>query len=357
MHSTRRQNSLTGDWVLVSPQRHARPWVGSQEAPSREQVAPYDSDCPLCPGNVRRGDASNPDYTGPFVFRNDFSALSSLSPVESDSNETEDAGHASNKSSKAPTFIAEQPAAGECRVLCFDHQHHRTFADLTREEVKSVLQLQRDQYRELIKAYRCVTLFENKGEIMGCSQPHPHGQIWAHDHVSSQVATEEERQLAYFREHGSALLQDYAEWELAAQQRLVYQNDDWLIVVPYWAAWPFETLILPRTAIGHFGALTDTALAALAEALAILTRAYDALFDCRFPYSMGWHNAPTTEPAPHWRLHAHFYPPLLRSATVKKHMVGYEMLGEPQRDVSAEDAAVRLRTLADQVVIDSSERG
>jgi len=357
MHSTRRQNSLTGDWVLVSPQRNSRPWVGSQESLPETPAVPHDKNCPLCPGNHRAGDEKNPDYTGPFVFRNDFSALSAPSPDENVNNEKVDATHAADKSATSPAFICEQPAAGECRVLCFDHRHHRTFADLTCEEVESVLQLQREQYRELIKAYRCVTLFENKGEIMGCSQPHPHGQIWAHDHVSSLVATEEERQLAYFREHGSALLQDYAEWELAAQQRLVYQNDDWLIVVPYWAAWPFETLILPRTGISHFGGLTDTALAALAEALAILTRAYDALFDCRFPYSMGWHNAPTTEPAPHWRLHAHFYPPLLRSATVKKHMVGYEMLGEPQRDVSAEDAAVRLRTLADQVVIDSSERG
>lgn len=356
MHSTRRQNSLTGDWVLVSPQRHARPWVGSQEALFREQVASYDSDCPLCPGNVRSGDVSNPHYTGPFVFPNDFSALSAPSPVEHANNETVDAIHATNRSAISPAFISEQTAAGECRVLCFDHQHHRTLADLTHEEIKSVLQLQREQYRELIKDYRCVTLFENKGEIMGCSQPHPHGQIWAHDHVSSLVATEDERQLAYFREHGTALLQDYAEWELTAQARLVYQNDDWLVVVPYWAAWPFETLILPRTAISHFGVLTDAALAALADALAILTRAYDALFDCHFPYSMGWHNAPTIEPAPHWRLHAHFYPPLLRSATVKKHMVGYEMLGEPQRDASAEDAAARLRILADQVVIDSSER-
>ena len=357
MHSTRRQNCLTGDWVLVSPQRNSRPWVGSQESLPETPAVPHDKNCPLCPGNYRAGDEKNPDYTGPFVFRNDFSALSAPSPDENVNNEKVDATHAADRSATSPAFICEQPAAGECRVLCFDHRHHRTFADLTCEEVESVLQLQREQYRELMKAYRCVTLFENKGEIMGCSQPHPHGQIWAHDHVSSLVATEEERQLAYFREHGSALLQDYAEWELAAQQRLVYQNDDWLIVVPYWAAWPFETLILPRTGIGHFGALTDTALAALAEALAILTRAYDALFDCRFPYSMGWHNAPTTEPAPHWRLHAHFYPPLLRSAIVKKHMVGYEMLGEPQRDVSAEDAAAQLRTLADQVVIDSSEQG
>ena len=348
MHSTRRQNSLTGDWVLVSPQRNSRPWVGSQESLPEIAAVPHDKNCPLCPGNQRAGDEKNPDYNGPFIFHNDFSALSAPRPPSTPT-ETDPV-----TDSPVPSFIREEPARGECRVVCFDHQHHRTFADLTREEVKSVLQLQRDQYRELIKAYRCVTLFENKGEIMGCSQPHPHGQIWAHEHVSSLVATEDERQLAYFREHGIALLQDYAEWELAAQARLVYQNDDWLIVVPYWAAWPFETLILPRTAIGHFGALTDTALAALAEALAILTRAYDALFDCRFPYSMGWHNAPTGEAAPHWRLHAHFYPPLLRSATVKKHMVGYEMLGEPQRDISPEEAAAQLRALANKVTLDAS---
>ena len=348
MQSTRRQNSLTGDWVLVSPQRNSRPWVGSQESEPEIPAVPHDKNCPLCPGNQRAGDEKNPDYTGPFVFYNDFSALSAPRP-SSTPTETDPV-----TDSPAPSFIREELARGECRVVCFDHQHHRSFADLSPSEVNAVLSLQRDQYRELMDHYRCITLFENKGEMMGCSQPHPHGQIWAHEHVSSLVATEDKRQLSYFQEHGTALLEDYAEWELSAEERLVFHNHDWLVVVPYWAAWPFETLVLPKTSISHFGELPDTALETLAQTLATLTRAYDGLFNCRFPYSMGWHNAPTAEAAPHWRLHAHFYPPLLRSATVKKHMVGYEMLGEPQRDISPEQAAAELRALANKVTLDAS---
>lgn len=346
MHSSRRQNSLTGDWVLVSPKRHARPWVGSEEPQTQPLAAAYDKQCPLCPGNTRAGNTLNPHYTGPFVFSNDFAALSPSTP--SSGGPTEWANH----NAVSPSFIREEPAIGECRVLCFDHQHHRSLADLSSLEIEAVLRLQRAQYRELMANYRCITLFENKGEMMGCSQPHPHGQIWAHEHVSSLVAKEDEQQLAYYQVHGSALLQDYLDWELATRQRVVYQNAYWLVVVPYWAAWPFETLVVCRADISHFGALNEPALTALAQALAILTRAYDALFDCRFPYSMGWHNAPTSESAPHWRLHAHFYPPLLRSATVKKHMVGYEMLGEPQRDFNPEEAAEQLHARANRVALD-----
>lgn len=341
--SHRRRNALTGDWVLVSPGRADRPWSGEDDLSSTETGDEHRQDCPLCPDTLRSNGERNPRYHGPYVFKNDFSALTQSTPPTANDvqQETRD---------DLPDFLRASPARGECRVICFDHRHNRTLADLTPAELEKLLELQQREYQELASRYPCVTLFENKGEMMGCSQPHPHGQIWAHDHLSSMILREEANQEAYFQTHGSALLADYQAWESSAGERVVFENSAWLVVVPYWAAWPFETLVVTKQAITHLGELTAHHRETLAETLAVVTRCYDALFGCPFPYSMGWHSAPTNKVAPHWRLHAHFFPPLLRSATVKKHMVGYEMLGESQRDLTPESAAARLRPLADHVL-------
>lgn len=342
-NSYRRKNALTGDWVLVSPQRGNRPWSGEASTPAVQETPEHDARCPLCPGTKRANDTHNPDYRGPHVFNNDFSALTAPDSNQEQIVATVDSANAT------PSFISEEVAAGECRVICFDHRHDRTLADFSVAELNHVLCVMQEAYRELSVKYRCVTLFENKGALMGCSQPHPHGQIWAHRHLSSNIATEDQQQLDYFQENGSSLLADYQVWESQQDKRVVFENADWLIVVPYWAAWPFETLLLTKGTQTNLGELTPGNLETLAEALAVLNRSYDALFDCAFPYSMGWHNAPSDQESSHWRLHAHFYPPLLRSANIKKHMVGYEMLGEPQRDLTVESAAHTLRQLADTI--------
>ena len=283
-------------------------------------------------------------YLGPYVFENDFPALAK--PPSSRVEASLSLGVEDDK----PAFITEEQTAGECRVICFDHRHNKTLADLKHPELRNLLAVQQREYSELAARYRCVTLFENKGGMMGCSQPHPHGQIWAHDHLSTIVAGEDRQQKQHFDQYGSALLADYQAWESRVGDRTVFENSGWLVVVPYWAAWPYETLVMSKGRQAHFGQLLAQDLDTLAEVLSVLARCYDALFNCPFPYSMGWHNAPTGMPASHWRLHAHFFPPLLRSATVKKHMVGYEMLGEPQRDLTPESAAAQLRPLAADAV-------
>jgi UDPglucose--hexose-1-phosphate uridylyltransferase len=239
-------------------------------------------------------------------------------------------------------------ANGECRVVCFSPDHNKSLPELSVTEIEAVVNTWQSNYVELSKQYACVNIFENKGAIMGCSQPHPHGQIWAHEHLSTEVEKEDKQQLAYLKAHGKSLLSDYVEHESVKQDRIVVENDHWLAVVPFWAAWPFETLLIAKDDIQHFGQLNAQQKSSLAQALQELTIRYDNVFNCSFPYSMGWHNAPHNKSLEndnsHWRLHAHFYPPLLRSATVKKHMVGYEMLAESQRDLTAETAAKILRS-------------
>ncbi|WP_076540575.1 UDP-glucose--hexose-1-phosphate uridylyltransferase [Shewanella sp. UCD-KL21] len=327
----RRKNPLSGDWVLVSPQRNNRPWQGATEASEQTSLPSYDANCPLCSGNQRANNVTNPEYQGTFVFTNDFGALN---PTH----------QAVAQDSKQPLFMAEA-ASGECRVICFSDQHNVTLPELPLTAIEQLVNTWQLNYQELAKQYRCVHIFENKGAVMGCSQPHPHGQIWAHDHLSSEIALEDVNQQAYFAKHGRALLGDYVDHEIEAKQRIVFENQHWLVVVPYWAAWPFETLVVAKEDIRHFGQMTQAHKASLAEAIKVLTTKYDNLFNCSFPYSMGWHNAPSqpTQDDSHWRLHGHFYPPLLRSATVKKHMVGYEMLAESQRDLTAETAATLLQ--------------
>jgi UDPglucose--hexose-1-phosphate uridylyltransferase len=329
-HPHRRLNLLSGQWVLVSPHRLDRPWQGRTEPPPPTAGRPaHDPECYLCPGNRRAGGEANPDYRGTFVFDNDFSALR---PEV-----------ASGPPSTDP-LLRSQVVAGICRVVCFSPRHDLTLAELPPAEIEAVIATFAEQSAELGARYPWVQAFENKGEIMGCSNPHPHGQIWASSTLPKEAADEDARQRAYHGEHGRPLLADYAERERAEGVRVVLESPGFLVVVPYWAVWPFETLILSRQPVTRLPDLDPAGRVDLAQTLGRLLRAYDRLFQVSFPYSLGWHGAPfSADPHPHWVLHGHVYPPLLRSATVKKFMVGYEMLAEPQRDITPEAAAERLR--------------
>ncbi|MBQ0942781.1 UDP-glucose--hexose-1-phosphate uridylyltransferase [Ideonella sp. 4Y16] len=328
-HSHRRRNPLTGQWVLVSPHRAKRPWQGAQEALAEQRPPAHDPGCYLCAGNTRVTGERNPDYRGPFVFTNDFAALMADAPPAPEA---------------ADPLFSTQVARGTSRVICFSPDHGRTLPELSAAEVRAVVDTWCDQSAELGQRWRWVQVFENKGAAMGCSNPHPHGQIWACDFLPNEAATEDREQRAYRATHGRPLLLDVAERE-AGGARVVVQNAHWLAIVPFWATWPFETLLLPRFAVQRLPALTDAQRDDLAAAVRALTARYDNLFQCSFPYSMGWHGAPFQDEGEHWQLHAHFYPPLLRSATVRKFMVGFEMLAEAQRDLTPEQAAERLRAV------------
>ena len=332
-HPHRRFNPLSGQWVLVSPHRAKRPWQGQQETVPTETLPAHDPDCFLCPGNARVTGDRNPDYRGTYVFTNDFAALMSDTPPAPDSHDP---------------LMRSQSARGVSRVICFSPDHSKTLPELTLPALEQVVTTWQAQTEELGKHYPWVQLFENKGAAMGCSNPHPHGQVWANSFLPNEAEREDRLQHDYFREHASPLLLDYAQRELAAGERIVVNTEHWLAVVPYWAAWPFETLLLPKTAVQRISDLSAAQSRDLALALKKLTSRYDNLFQCSFPYSMGWHGAPFNgADNRHWQLHAHFYPPLLRSASVRKFMVGYEMLAETQRDLTAEQAAERLRAVSD----------
>ncbi len=328
-HPHRRFNPLSGKHVLVSPQRAKRPWLGQEEAAEPEAQPSYDPACYLCPGNQRANGVANPEYNGVFVFDNDFAALQADTPAPL---ETVD-----------PLF-ASSPAQGEARVVCFSPDHKATFPDLAPDQAEAVIAVWCAQSAELGARYPWVQVFENKGAMMGCSNPHPHGQIWATRYVPDEVAVEDERQRDYFAEFGRAMLRDVADREQASGERVIHSNEHWLALVPFWASWPFETMILPRFDVARLPDLGAVERAALADILQRMTRSYDALFGVSFPYSMGWHGAPFDDrDSTPWTLHAHFYPPLLRSATVRKFMVGFEMLAEAQRDLTPEQAATQLR--------------
>jgi len=332
-HPHRRYNPLTGQWVLVSPHRAKRPWQGQQEDPDQQQRPAHDPDCYLCAGNQRVNGERNPDYTGTFVFTNDFAALMTDTP---DAPANDD-----------PLFTL-QSARGTSRVICFSPDHGKTLPELSPGAIARVVETWCEQTTELGQTYPWVQVFENKGAMMGCSNPHPHGQIWANSFLPNEAAREQDNQLAYWQEHGRPMLLDYVQKEQQRGERTVVETEHWLAVVPYWAAWPFETLLLPKRHVRRLPDLDPAGRADLALALKKLTSRYDNLFQCSFPYSMGWHGAPFDDQAnDHWQLHAHFYPPLLRSSSVRKFMVGYEMLAETQRDLTAEQAADKLRAVSD----------
>ena len=332
-HPHRRYNPLTDQWVLVSPHRAKRPWQGQQEKVQEEQKPSHDPNCYLCPRNKRITGEPNPDYRKPYVFKNDFSALLVDSPAP--------------EASQDPLFQSSV-ARGESRVICFSPDHSKTLPLLTESEIEDVIDVWQTQLNELGQQYQWVQIFENKGAAMGCSNPHPHGQIWANSFLPNEVAREDENQRKYYEKHGSVLLVDYAKRELEQKERVVVETAHWVAVVPYWAVWPFETLLLPKAHVKRLTELSAEQRQDLAVILKKLTTKYDNLFETSFPYSMGFHAAPfNDENNEHWQLHAHFYPPLLRSASVRKFMVGYEMLGESQRDLTAEQAAARLRELSD----------
>jgi len=364
-HPHRRLNPLTGEYVLVSPHRNKRPWQGRQERPAQENRPAHDPTCYLCPGNTRANGEHNPAYSSTYVFTNDFAALLPDTPL---------APPPDNQ------LMVTQGVQGTCRVICFSPRHDLTLPEMNLADIRHVVDVWGEQTTELGARYPWVQVFENKGEAMGASNPHPHGQIWAGSWLPNEIAIENRHQKAYYNTHSIPLLVDYARMEGERSERTIVENDHWLAVVPFWAVWPFEIFLLPRRHVLRLPDLTDSERDGLADVLKRLLTKYDNLFEISFPYSMGWHGAPFASPPPnplpiamergdenphppppsppgrggevpedeyaHWQLHAHFYPPLLRSATVRKWMVGYEMMAEAQRDITAEQAAERLRGVA-----------
>ena len=331
----KRYNPLTGEWVLVSPHRMKRPWQGKVEAPAVLERPAYDPACYLCPGNKRADGETNPAYTTAYAFTNDYAALLPATP---DGNYNEG------------DLLVAKNQRGTSRVICFSPRHDLTLPEMSTEEIRAVVALWTKEYAALAANpdIKYIQIFENKGEIMGCSNPHPHGQIWALNDIPTEPEKETRQQKAYYEAKGRSLLGDYLALEEKQQKRIVYSNDHFVALVPFWAVWPFETMILSRRHVQSIVEFTEEEQAGLADVLRRLTTRYDNLFQTSFPYSAGMHQAPVNDgPHPEWHWHMHFYPPLLRSATVKKFMVGYEMMAGPQRDVTAEWAAERLQGLSD----------
>ena len=329
----RRLNPLTGEWVLVSPHRTARPWQGQLEDVARAAQPEYDPSCYLCPGNERAGGARNPPYTSTFVFDNDFAALRPDTPPDRFDQDG---------------ILVAQGEPGICRVVCFSPRHDLTIAHMEPADLRRVVDTWAGQYRELgaRESIRYVQIFENRGAMMGCSNPHPHCQIWCNAHLPNEVAKEQAAQLKWREARARCLICDYAALEAVRRERLVDENAAWMAVVPFWAVWPFETMVMPRRHVAAIDALNDAERNGLADILKRLIARYDRLFAAPFPYSMGFHQSPTDgEAHAEWHMHLHFHPPLLRSASVRKFLVGYELLAAPQRDLTPEAAAERLRSV------------
>jgi UDPglucose--hexose-1-phosphate uridylyltransferase len=334
-HPHRRYNPLTREWILVSPHRTQRPWLGQVEKVADEIPPEYDPACYMCPGNIRAAGVRNPKYDGTLVFDNDYPALLAETPKGS----LDDSD-----------LIIARSESGVCRVICFSPRHDLTVARMPRKEIRRVVDVWAEQYEQLgdLPFVNYVQIFENRGAMMGASNPHPHGQIWASASIPNEPSKEQLAFQAYEASHKSCLLCDYLTRERELGQRIVFENQHFSAIVPFWAIWPFETLVICRRHLLSMSDLSSEERDGLADILKRLTTRYDHLFDISFPYSMGFHQCPTDgQQHPEWHLHAHFFPPLLRSATVRKFMVGYEMLGTPQRDITPESAAARLREMKD----------
>ncbi len=332
-HPHRRYNPLTNEWILVSPQRNNRPWQGQVESTQENSLPDYDKDCYLCPTNTRANGEGNPDYKDSYVFDNDFPALLQEHIEYNDAND----------------FLFQiQPETGINRVVCFSPKHNITLAEMEVSEIEKVVEVWKSEYINLGKKENInyIQIFENKGAIMGCSNPHPHGQIWAQKSLPTQVEKTQKNLKQYFEKHKSSLLYDYLKQELEKKERIVSENNHFVVLVPFWATWPFETLVVSKRHFTNISEMEIEESLDFARIIKEITVKYDNLFNSSFPYSAGIHQAPTDNlPHPEWHFHMHFYPPLLRSATVKKFMVGYEMLGEAQRDISPEKSASVLRNL------------
>jgi UDPglucose--hexose-1-phosphate uridylyltransferase len=333
-HSHTRLNILTGDWILVSPHRMKRPWQGKVEDLPKDDRSSYDSTCYLCPGNKRSDGSINPGYKDSFVFTNDFSALLSDIPQ--------------GEINKNDLLIAKSES-GICRVICFSPDHGVTLPLMSKDSIKKVIELWQHEFAALSTDpnIKYIQIFENKGDVMGCSNPHPHGQIWASSSIPLELAKETAQQKIYFEKHGRSLLSDYVKTELQQKERIVVEDEHFVALVPFWAVWPYETMIVSKRHIQNIMQFTEEEKKSFAAILKKLTIRYDNLFNVSFPYSAGMHQMPVNDGEhEEWHWHMHFYPPLLRSATVKKFMVGYEMLANPQRDITPELAAEKLRQLS-----------
>lgn len=331
-YSHKRLNILTGEWVLVSPHRAKRPWQGQNEEISKEKKPSYDESCYLCAKNTRVNGEKNPDYKDVFVFTNDFAALQNDSPSFTIND----------------GLFKAQSETGICKVICFSPYHSKSLAEMTVDEIQKVVVAWQNEYTILgsNENINYIQIFENKGAVMGCSNPHPHGQIWSQSTLPNEIEKKDFNQRNYFKKHQKSMLETYLNQELAPKERIIFENDDFVVLVPFWAVWPFETMIAPKKAQKNIAEMSSKQIKNFAEAISVITKAYDSLFNTSFPYSSGIHQAPTNgKKNNHWHWHMSFYPPLLRSATVKKFMVGYEMFGSPQRDITAEIAAKKLRDL------------
>ncbi|MFV0248448.1 MAG: UDP-glucose--hexose-1-phosphate uridylyltransferase [Tenacibaculum sp.] len=330
--SHRRYNILTQEWVLVSPQRAKRPWQGQQEEILNKKLNNYSSSCYLCAGNVRAGGKINPKYRDVFIFDNDFPALQK-------NNSSFDINDG---------LIKAQSEQGICKVICFSPNHSKSLADMTLTDIEKVVKAWQQQYnkQKSIRWINYVQIFENKGTVMGCSNPHPHGQIWSQQHLPNEIIKKDYSQKKHYAKYNSSLLGAYLKQEINHKERIVFKNKDFVVLVPFWAVWPYETMIIPKKQQPSISKLNKEQRNSFAQAISVVTKTYDKLFNCSFPYSSGIHQAPTTVNShEHWHWHMSFYPPLLRSATVKKFMVGYEMFGMPQRDITAEMATKALQKI------------
>ncbi|MFV0541287.1 MAG: UDP-glucose--hexose-1-phosphate uridylyltransferase [Aestuariibaculum sp.] len=331
-YSHKRYNILTGEWVLVSPHRAKRPWQGQNETVNNEKRPTHDPKCYLCAGNTRINGEKNPDYDSVYIFTNDFAALQ----TDSETFNIEDG------------LLIAQSEKGICKVVCFSPDHSKSLADMAPNDIEKVVKAWQHEYQKLGSndLINYVQIFENKGAVMGCSNPHPHGQIWSQSTLPNEVSKKDTQQLLYFNKNHSSLLGDYLKQELNKRERIIFENDAFIVLVPFWAIWPFETMIVPKKHQTNITELENNDAFLFAEAISVITKAYDKLFNTSFPYSSGIHQAPTNrKDNSHWHWHMSFYPPLLRSATVKKFMVGYEMFGSPQRDITAEIATNMLKNL------------